>query len=274
MKEYLDIVRYVRDYGVPKSCRSGGETLSVFNYNYVIDLAAGFPLLTTKKIKWENIVMENLWFLSCNSNIKFLHKHNIHFWDAWADTDGNLPRAYAEFWRAFPNEGEVFDQWKFIIEEIKRNPTSRRLVLSNWLPPHALTATLPPCHIMSIFNVSNQELNLHLTQRSCDVPVGLPFNIAGYAFILSLVAHLTKMTPRKFAHSIVDTHIYTNQLEGVNTQLSRTPTKLPKLSISEHLTSVEYLDELIRDGTTEDIMSHFKIEGYNPQPFIKLPVLV
>ncbi len=318
MREYLDLLQHILDNGTLKKNRTGVDTISTFNYNYCIDLRNGFPLLTTKKINWKNILFENLWFLSGNSSPDFLHKHGITFWDAWIEKnktldylkDGTglkeietLPVAYGEYWRHYPTpllgigQGN-FDQFKAIINGLKKDPNNRRLVLTNWHPPSAWSAKLPPCHLMAIFNVQWEDwdfinvtmkedtkerliavkgtpiLNLHMTQRSMDAAIGCPYNIAGYSFILSLVSHLTGIRVGYFAHSIIDAHIYHTHLEGVDTQLGRKPKKLPELIISPDLKTIKDLDALIRDGTTEQIMDTFKIENYNPASFIKFPIAV
>lgn len=311
MREYLELLCHVLEKGTLKKNRTGVDTISTFNYNYSVDLRKGFPLLTTKKLNWKNILFENLWFLSGNSSPDFLHKHGITFWDAWLEQgryqhwdnnlekmifDKSLPEAYGEYWRYYPGDDGCYDsvdQFRNIIEGLKKDPNNRRLVLTNWYPPSAWSAKLPPCHLMAIFNVQWEQgnewidtntnkivsypipvLNLHMTQRSCDVPVGVPYNIAGYAFILELVAHLTGIRVGKFAHTLIDAHIYTNQMDGVEDQLIRKPTELPNLVISPDLKTLEDLDSLIREGTTEQIMKTFEIIGYEPQPFIKFPVAV
>lgn len=318
MKEYLDLLQHVLENGTLKKNRTGVDTISTFNYNYSIDLRCGFPLLTTKKLNWKNILFENLWFLSGDNRVDFLHRHGITFWDPWLepthkygvwndvehkyDYPGVLPEAYGMYWRQYPGDDCDFssvDQFKAIIDGLKKDPNNRRLVLTNWYPPSAFKAKLPPCHLMAIFNVQwedyeiinvttkqdrqekfitvnkNPVLNLHMTQRSCDVPVGVPYNIAGYAFILELVSHLTGITRGKFAHTLVDAHIYTNQLDGVHEQLHRTPDfNLPTLIISSDIKTLEDVESLIKEGTTEQIMDSFKIIGYDPQPFIKFPVAV
>ena len=291
MKQYKDLLRHVMDEGQIKQCRQGVPTLSTFNYNYEHDLRDGFPILTGKKIFWKSVVIENLWFLGRSRKIDFLHKHGVKFWDQWADEKGNLPQAYGEFWRDFPNYqigGEFpdeiecdigFDQFDAILGELASNPNSRRLVLTNWYPPSAWRSKLPPCHLLAIFNVQyehngNHRLCLHMTQRSCDVPVGVPFNIAGYGFILQLVSHLSGIEPGIFGHTLVDAHIYMNQMDGVEEYMKRSISPLPTLKISDRIKSMKDLDELIEDGTTKEIMGCFVLEGYNPQPYIPIEVLV
>lgn len=292
MLEYKRLCRHVLQNGTWKQNRTGVDTLSCFNYNYSIDISQrGFPLLTTKRVNWKNIVIENLWFLrreGGNSSPDFLHKHGIHFWDSWIEEDGNLPEAYGQYWRWYPDywhragDSMFFDQFKAIIDALQKDPFSRRLVLTNWFPPSAWTAKLPPCHLMAIFNVQwkwddttrMHRLNLHLTQRSCDIPVGVPFNIAGYAFLLSLVAHLTRLAPAQFAHTLVDAHIYKDQVDPLIGQLDRDVRELPTLHISDRITTLQDLDELIKDGTTNEIMDTFQLLNYDPHPSIRFPVQV
>ena len=291
MKQYLDLLQHILENGNIKKNRTGIDTISTFGQHFKYHLQNGFPLLTTKKIKWENILFENLWFLSGNSKWDFLHKHNITFWDAWDEGNGQLPEAYGKYWRNYPeiitdseypdwfDLGYGFDQFRTIIEALKKDPNNRRLVLTNWYAPFAHKAKLPPCHLLSIFNtqydeVGNPELCLHMTQRSCDVPVGVPYNIAGYSFILSLVAHLTGLPVGELSITFVDAHIYVNQIEAVKEQVKRKPSTLPQLIISPDIKSLSNIDELIKDGTTEEILDKFKIINYNPQNFIKMPVAV
>lgn len=280
MQQYKDLVQHVLDIGTLKENRTGVDTISTFNYNYEVDLSSGqFPLLTTKKISWKNIVIENLWFLSGNSSWDFLHKHGVHFWDDWDEGNGQLPEAYGEFWRAYPEDGCLtFDQFKFLVDELNKNINSRRLVLTNWCPPYALTAKLPPCHLMSIFNVQydrgEPKLCLHMTQRSCDVALGVPYNLAGYAFLLELMSRLTHIQPGTFAHTLVDAHIYVNHIEGLKQQLERELGILPTLEISDRIETLTHVEELIQDATTDEIMDCFKIQNYNPDKSIKFEVAV
>lgn len=293
-QQYLAAVKEVLEKGTRKPNRTGVDTISTFNINYEIDLANGFPLLTTKKIAWKNIVLENLWFLSGRTHIGLLKKHKIKFWDEWADQDGFVPSAYGNFWRNFPTSQdgdslEFKDQINFIVDELKTNPMSRRLVVSAWSPGNAHHSALPPCHCMFIFNVQNDgpdgqpRLNLHLTQRSCDIALGVPYNIAGYSFILSLVAHLTGLQPGIFAHTLIDAHIYTSKsdgsmseydhIPGLREQLTRQPRQLPTLSISDDISSLQDVEQLI-DKDLGDIMCNFTLNGYNPHEFIKFKVAV
>ncbi len=290
MKQYLDLVEEVLERGTRKENRTGVDTISAFNINYSIDLKDGFPLLTTKEISWKNIVVENLWFLSGDLHIGLLKKHGCRFWNHWADDDGFVPSAYGNFWRKFPVHGEpeYSDQVKYVLDTIRKNPNSRRMVISAWAPGNAQTSKLPPCHLLFIFNVQygkdgEPRLCVHLTQRSCDVALGVPYNIAGYSFLLHLFAHLTGMKPGIFGHTLVDAHIYTKKTDGsmgeydhipgLREQLGRNPEKLPNLVVDP---AIETLDDvmLLLDADTDAILSKFKLENYEPQPFIQFKVAV
>ncbi len=296
MKQYLDLVREVLSRGTRKPNRTGVDTLSTFNHNYEIDLRQGFPLLTTKEISWKNIVVENLWFLSGETHIGLLKKHGCKFWDPWADPSGQVPSAYGNFWRHFPvhegsgPEGRVAfnDQVRWVAEEIKRNPMSRRLVVSAWAPGNAQTSKLPPCHLLFLFNVQQDErgeplLNLHLTQRSADVALGVPYNIAGYALLLELFSRFTGIRAGIFGHTMVDAHIYTakpdgsmaeyDHVPGLRKQLERATRKLPRLSIDPAIRSLDDLRPLL-DADTDTVMRHFVLHGYEPHPAISFKVAV
>lgn len=320
MRQYLDAVQEVLEVGTRKENRTGVDTLSTFNISYEIDLVEGFPLLTTKRVNWNHIVLENMWFLSGDPDIGLLRKHGIRFWDPWADEDGHVPSVYGNFWRRFPVHGpEIWtqhhdedipsyynDQIGWVIDEIKRNPMSRRLVVSAWAPGNAQTSALPPCHLLFIFNVqvphasicsmhrdadyancdicrAHLRLNLHLTQRSCDMALGVPYNIAGYAFLLSTVAHLTGLRPGIFAHTLVDAHVYTKKEDGsmeeydhiprLREQLTREPRALPILKISDEIRTLEDIESLFQEDT-ETVMSKFVLEGYDPHPALRFKVAV
>ena len=292
MKVYLDAVRKVLETGTRKENRTGVDTLSTFNINYAIDLAEGFPLLTTKKISWKNIVVENLWFLSGDRNIGLLKKHGCKFWDPWADEEGRVPSAYGNFWRHFPvhesGEARFNDQIAWVLAELERNPMSRRLVVSAWAPGNAQSSQLPPCHCLFMFNVQNHtdgepRLNLHLTQRSCDIGLGIPYNIAGYSFLLELFSHFTGIRCGLFGHSLVDAHIYTakadgsmaeyDHVPGLQEQLTRTPRSLPRLRISPDLRSLDDIEALLHEDTVT-VMRHFELDGYDPHPAIRFKVAV
>lgn len=293
MKQYLDAIREVLEKGTRKPNRTGVDTLSTFNINYEIDLRRGFPLLTTKEISWKNIVVENLWFLSGDTHIGLLKKHGCKFWDPWADADGKVPSAYGNFWRHFPvvdQEGRAAfnDQVAWVLAEMKRNPNSRRLLVSAWAPGNAQTSKLPPCHAMYVFNVQRDEqgepmLCLHLTQRSADMALGVPYNIAGYAFLLELFGRFSGIRPGIFAHTLIDAHLYTakpdgsmaeyDHVPGVKLQLAREPRPLPKLTIDP---AIERLDDLkpLLEADTPTVMKHFVLTGYEPHPAISFKVAV
>lgn len=292
MIQYLNAVKKVLEKGKRKKNRTGVDTISIFNINYEIDLRQGFPLLTTKDISWKNIVIENLWFLSGVPSIRLLKKHGCKFWDKWADDTGSVPSAYGNFWRRFPIEKngklDYVDQIKWVINELKRNPDSRRLVITAWAPGNALTSTLPPCHITFVLNVQRDSrgkplLCLHLTQRSCDMGLGIPYNIAGYSFLLELFARFSKIPAGIFAHTLIDAHIYTSNEDGTNKeydhteklkeQLTRTPRPLPELIIAPFIQ--EFADmEYMLDAETNVIMDTFKLKNYNPYPPIKMKVAI
>jgi thymidylate synthase len=290
VKQYLDLVNEVLKRGTRKENRTGVDTISAFNINYSIDLNEGFPLLTTKEISWKNIVIENLWFLSGDLHIGLLKKHGCKFWDHWADDEGYVPSAYGNFWRKFPIHGsdEYNDQVKYVLNTLKTNPNSRRMVISAWAPGNAQKSGLPPCHLLFIFNVQYDKdgeprLCVHLTQRSCDVALGVPYNIAGYSFLLHLFAHLSNMKVGTFGHTLVDAHIYTKKADGSMDEYDHIPglieqTKrkiksLPELVINPDIKSLEDVMDLL-DKDTETIMSKFELKNYNPEPFIRFKVAV
>jgi thymidylate synthase len=250
MRQYLDLVKLVIEEGTRKSTRTGVDTISYFGAFYKVDLNEGFPLLTTKKMYWKSLLHEVLWYLSGEDHIRNLRKHT-KIWDAWADKDGNLETAYGYYWRHFPSakknkagEWEVkeVDQIQYIIDEIQRNPNSRRLVVSAWEPGNATTSKLPPCHYTFVFNVNNGRLNCHLTQRSGDIALGIPFNLAAYSLLTQVIAQQVGLKPGEFAHTIIDAHIYVaasgsrkedyDHLDGLKEQLKREPLPLPKLVIA------------------------------------------
>jgi thymidylate synthase len=292
VKAYLDLVREVLSKGTRKENRTGVDTLSTFNHNYEIDLREGFPLLTTKEISWKNIVVENLWFLSGEKHIGLLQKHGCKFWDPWADERGFVPSAYGNFWRHFPiHDGDrvgFADQLAWVVAELEQNPMSRRLVVSAWAPGNAHTSKLPPCHCLFMFNVQMDErgeplLNLHLTQRSCDVALGVPYNIAGYAFLLELFGRFSRIRPGIFAHTLVDAHVYTKKpdgsmaeydhVPGLRKQLEREPRHLPRLAIDPAIRSLADIRPLL-EANTETVMKHFVLTGYEPHPAISFKVAV
>lgn len=279
MKPYLDLVRHVLDNGVRKHSRTGVDTLSVFGATYRVNLAEGYPLLTTKQMYWKSMLHELLWYLTGEDHIRNLTK-KTKVWDAWADADGNLETAYGYFWRRFPSAKRQkdgtwavreVDQIRYVIDEIKRNPDSRRLVVTAWEPGNATVSKLPPCHYTFTFNVQQGRLNCHLNQRSGDIALGIPFNLAAYAALTQIIAQETGLGLGWFSHFIVDAHIYTASEDGSNAeydhvpglleQLKRSPRPLPKLTIAK-----KPLDQL----TFED----FAITGYDPHPKIDFKVAV
>ena len=291
MKQYLDTVKEVLEVGTRKENRTGIDTLSTFNINYEIDLANGFPLLTTKNISWKNIVVENLWFLSGETDIGLLKKHNCKFWDIWADEDGKVPSAYGNFWRQFPVHDEngraaYNDQIAYVLDQLKNSPMSRRMVVNAWAPANAQTSALPPCHAFWVVNVQIDENGepytcLHLTQRSCDIALGVPYNIAGYAFLLCLLSHLSGIRPGIFAHTLIDAHIYTaksdggmaefDHIPGLTDQMARETRALPTLTIDPSIRSLDDIRALL-DDDTETLLNVFKLENYNPHPAITFKV--
>jgi thymidylate synthase len=251
MREYLDLVKLVIDEGVKKPSRTGIDTISYFAAFYKVDLSKGFPLLTTKKIEWKSLLHEVLWYLSGEDHIRNLRKHT-KIWDAWADEDGNLETAYGYYWRKFPSAEKdengnwtvrEVDQIKYIIEELKSKPYSRRLVVTAWEPGNAIKSKLPPCHYSFAFNVNDGRLNCHLTQRSGDIALGIPFNLAAYSILTQIIAQEVGLDLGFFAHTIIDAHIYVaekgsplekyDHLEGLKEQLKREPLPLPKLKIAK-----------------------------------------
>ncbi len=279
MKAYLDLVRHVLDNGVRKHSRTGVDTLSVFGATYRVNLAEGYPLLTTKQMYWKSMLHELLWYLTGEDHIRNLTK-KTKVWDAWADAEGNLETAYGYFWRRFPSAKRQkdgtwavreVDQIRYVIDEIKRNPDSRRLVVTAWEPGNATVSKLPPCHYTFTFNVQQGRLNCHLNQRSGDIALGIPFNLAAYAALTQIIAQETGLGLGWFSHFIVDAHIYTASEDGSNAeydhvpglleQLKRSPRPLPKLTIAK-----KPIDQL----TFED----FAITGYDPHPKIDFKVAV
>lgn len=274
MREYLDLVRLVLEQGALKKSRTGIDTISYFGAHYKVDLAKGFPLLTTKEINWKALLHELLWYLSGEDHIRNLRQHT-KIWDAWADADGNLDTAYGRYWRRFPSPYlDEHSQWKvrevdqiqFVIDTLRTEPYSRRMVVTAWEPGNATTSKLPPCHYSFVFNVHSNRLNCHLTQRSGDIALGIPFNLAAYAALTQIIAQEVGLEVGWFSHTIVDAHIYTgipeyDHVPGLGEQLKREPRPLPRLVIAN-----KPLSEL----RFED----FRVEGYNPHPRIKFKVAV
>lgn len=348
-KQYLEAARTILNEGTRKPNRTGVDTISAFAVPMRFDLREGFPLLTTKKMSWWNIVAENLWFLSGEPHIGFLQKHGVKFWDAWTDDSGKVPSAYGNFWRHFPVHGaeirqaprglqwrvlEKFnDQIAWVVEQLRTNPMNRRMVVSAWAPGNAQTSKLPPCHCMFALNVQNLRMDtskgqwfqgeslaletgddgqllgenqvappeivephlcLHLTQRSCDTFLGVPYNIAGYAFITHVLAHLSGLKVGIFSHMLVDAHFYTRKPDGtmaaggthgeddntlldhipmITEQLTREPRALPRFTIDPYLKTLDDL-KILLDAPKDEILDVFKLEGYDPHPALKGAVAV
>ncbi|MEW7985620.1 MAG: thymidylate synthase [Candidatus Thiodiazotropha sp.] len=264
MKQYHDLMRHVRDHGVDKEDRTGTGTRSVFGYQMRFDLDDGFPLLTTKRLHLRSIVHELLWFLQGDTNIRYLQENGVTIWDEWADENGDLGPVYGYQWRSWPApEGGHIDQVSQLIGQIRKNPDSRRLVVSAWNPAQVEHMALPPCHCLFQFYVAEGRLSCQLYQRSADIFLGVPFNIASYALLTMMVAQVTGLQPGEFVHTFGDAHLYSNHLEQVDLQLSREPRKLPKMKINPAVKS-------IFDFRFED----FELVNYDPHPHIKAPVAV
>jgi thymidylate synthase len=264
MKQYLDLMRHVRENGTRKTDRTGTGTLSVFGYQMRFDLAEGFPLVTTKKLHTRSIIHELLWFLKGDTNVAYLKDNDVSIWDEWADENGELGPVYGRQWRAWPApDGRAIDQITEVIETIKTNPDSRRMIVSAWNPADIPDMALAPCHCLFQFYVADGRLSCQLYQRSADIFLGVPFNIASYALLTEMIAHVTRLEPGDFVHTFGDAHLYLNHLEQADLQLSRTPHALPKLRIKRQVAN-------IFDFRFED----FEVEGYQPAAHIKAPVAV
>jgi thymidylate synthase len=264
MRQYLDLMRDVLDHGVRKTDRTGTGTLSVFGRQMRFDLGEGFPLVTTKKLHLKSIVHELIWFLSGDTNIRYLKANGVTIWDEWADENGDLGPVYGAEWRSWPaGNGETIDQIKQVVEGIKRSPDSRRLIVTAWNPADVDKQALPPCHCMFQFYVANGKLSCQMYQRSADIFLGVPFNIASYALLTMMMAQVTGLKPGEFVHTLGDAHLYSNHLEQARLQLSRSPKALPKMRINPEVRS-------IFDFVYED----FVLEGYEPHPHIKAAVAV
>lgn len=264
MKQYLDLLRYIRTNGVMKEDRTGTGTQSVFGYQMRFNLADGFPLLTTKKVHLKSIIYELLWFIAGDTNVRYLQEHGVTIWDEWADADGNLGPVYGHQWRSWQTTGQrTIDQLSQVIDQIKHNPDSRRMLVTAWNPSDVEKMALPPCHCLFQFYVAEGKLSCQLYQRSADVFLGVPFNIASYALLTMMIAQVCGLQPGEFIHTTGDTHIYRNHFEQVELQLSREPRKLPTMHINPDVKS-------IFDFKYED----FTLEGYDPWPAIKAPVAV
>ena len=264
MKQYLELVKHVLDNGVFKGDRTGTGTKSVFGYQMRFNMADGFPLLTTKKVHLKSIIHELLWFLQGSTNVHYLQENGVRIWNEWAADDGELGPIYGYQWRSWPNyDGGHIDQISDVIEQIKHNPDSRRLIVSAWNVAQVPQMALPPCHTLFQFYVADGKLSLQLYQRSGDIFLGVPFNIASYALLLLMVAQVTGLEPGEYIHTLGDAHIYSNHFEQVNEQLQRTPRHLPRMMLNPDVKS-------IFDFRYDD----FKLEDYDPYPPIKGVVAV
>tara|TARA_Y100001970_G_scaffold251764_1_gene324935 strand:- start:618 stop:1412 length:795 start_codon:yes stop_codon:yes gene_type:complete len=264
MKEYLDLLSYVRANGIKKDDRTGTGTLSSFGHQLRFDLSQGLPLVTTKKIHFKSVLHELLWFLSGSSNIGYLKDKGISIWDEWADSDGELGPVYGVQWRSwFGIEGSKFDQISEVVKQIQENPDSRRLIVSAWNVAEIPKMALAPCHVLFQFYVGDGKLSCQLYQRSADIFLGLPFNIASYSLLTMMIAKVCNLKPGNFVHSIGDAHLYLNHLEQADLQLSRKPKRIPTITLKSEV-------ESIFDFEYED----FVLEGYDPHPLIKAPVAI
>ncbi len=264
MKQYLDLMRHVRQHGVYKDDRTGTGVYSVFGHQLRFDLAAGFPLVTTKKVLLRLIVHELLWFLRGSTNIRYLKDNNVTIWDEWADEHGELGPVYGAQWRSWqaPN-GEAIDQMARVVQAIERDPTSRRHIVSAWNVADIDKMALPPCHVLFQFYVAQGKLSCQLYQRSADLFLGVPFNIASYALLTLMIAQATGLAPGEFVHTFGDAHLYANHLEQADRQLARTPRAPPTIKLNPAVKDVFAF-------TADD----FELVGYNPHPGIKAPIAV
>ncbi|MCX7728489.1 MAG: thymidylate synthase [Bacteroidia bacterium] len=264
MKQYHDLLQYVLDNGIKKEDRTGVGTISIFGYQMRFNLENGFPLVTTKKLHIKSIIHELLWFLKGSTNIQYLKENGVTIWDEWADEKGELGPIYGYQWRSWPDyKGEYIDQISNLINEIKKNPNSRRLIVSAWNVAQIKDMRLPPCHILFQFYVADGKLSCQLYQRSADIFLGVPFNIASYALLLMMVAQVTNLKPYEFIHTLGDAHLYLNHIEQAKLQLSRDIRPLPKMIINPEIKN-------IFEFKYED----FQLEGYDPHPHIKAEVAV
>jgi thymidylate synthase len=264
MKAYHDLLQHILDEGVEKSDRTGTGTLSVFGYQMRFPLNEGFPCVTTKKLHLKSIIHELLWFLTGDTNIRYLKEHGVSIWDEWADAEGNLGPVYGSQWRSWRGaDGQTVDQISQVVDQIRRNPDSRRLIVSAWNVADIPRMKLPPCHLLFQFYVARGRLSCQLYQRSCDVFLGVPFNIASYALLTLMIAQVTGLQPGDFVHTLGDAHLYLNHLDQARLQLTRQPRPLPTMRLNSAVQS-------IFDFHYED----FELLNYDPYPAIKAPVAV
>ena len=264
MRTYLDLLDHVLHHGTEKTDRTGTGTKSVFGWQMRFDLDKGFPLVTTKKVHWKSVVHELIWFLRGDTNVAYLKEHGVSIWDEWADAEGNLGPVYGKQWRAWPTaDGGTVDQIRWVVDEIRRNPDSRRLIVSAWNVGELPKMALMPCHTLFQFYVANGRLSCQLYQRSGDIFLGVPFNIASYALLTHMVAHVCGLGVGDFVHTLGDAHLYSNHVEQARLQLGRDPRPLPRVVLNRQVRALE-------DFRFEDIA----LEGYVPHPAIKAPVAV
>jgi thymidylate synthase len=264
MRQYLDLMERILNEGAHKADRTGTGTRSVFGHQMRFDLSQGFPIVTTKKVHVKSVIRELLWFLAGDTNIRYLKDHGVRIWDEWADESGELGPVYGQQWRSWPSaDGAAIDQIGHVVEAIRRDPYSRRLIVTAWNPAEIDKMALPPCHCLFQFYVVDGRLSCQLYQRSADVFLGVPFNIASYALLTLMVAQVTELQPGDFIHTLGDAHLYMNHLEQARLQLSRTPKPLPVMKLNpdvKDLFAFQYED--------------FTLEGYEPHPHIKAQVAV
>ncbi len=264
MQQYLDLMRHVKNNGIKKEDRTGTGTLSTFGYQMRFDLQQGFPAVTTKKLHFRSIIHELLWFLKGDTNIRYLKENGVSIWDEWADENGNLGPVYGSQWRSWPTpEGKAIDQISDVIQKIKNNPDSRRIIVSAWNPALVDKMALPPCHALFQFYVADGKLSCQLYQRSADVFLGVPFNIASYALLTMMIAQVTNLKAGEFIHTLGDAHLYSNHLEQVDTQLARTSFPLPTMKINPEVKS-------LFDFCYDD----FTLTNYQCHPAIKAPIAI
>jgi thymidylate synthase len=264
MRQYLEVVKYILEHGVDKEDRTGTGTRSVFGYQMRFDLSAGFPLLTTKKLHLRSIIHELLWFLKGETNIQYLNQNGVSIWDEWADADGDLGPVYGAQWRSWHNgDGRSVDQITKVIQAVQANPNSRRLIVSAWNVAQIEQMALPPCHVLFQFYVADGKLSCQLYQRSADIFLGVPFNIASYALITLMLAQVCQLEPGEFVHTFGDAHLYKNHFEQAQLQLSRSPYSLPQMHINPQVKNIfdfQYAD--------------FELKNYQAHPHIKAPIAV
>jgi len=264
MRQYLDLMKHVLEHGTKKEDRTGTGTLSVFGYQMRFNLSEGFPLLTTKKLHIKSIIYELLWFLRGDTSIRYLQEHGVNIWNEWADENGNLGPVYGAQWRSWQTaDGRSIDQISNVIEEIKSNPDSRRLIVSAWNVGEISKMALPPCHLLFQFYVANEKLSCQLYQRSADIFLGVPFNIASYALLTIMIAQVCGLQPGDFVHALGDTHLYPNHIEQARLRLTREPLALPQMQINPSIKSIFDFD-----------YSDFELVDYNAHPHIKAEVAV